>query len=334
MSAYAINLTSILAASAVILGYVIYMILKARHKIDDAKARWNERIDKMSGSPLAVEEEDGVGQVDGNPLIKTKTGTESYFSSKIPKIEGFKEWILHAGIEVNIFVFMGVSFIVGVFFGLGFFMFFHAGTTLSILFGVLGMFLLPWLFIGYLTRRRKNLFLQDFTQALDMIRRALQAGHSVDRALVMVVDHMGGPVGDAFKRVTEKMRLGETVENVLGEVANRVGVDDFRMLAIVIVLQRETGGSLAEAMENFAKVIRARQNLRKKIKSLTAEGRMTAIILISIPFFVLGAIYFTTPTFLNPLFNTAKGQNLLIIAGVMMGSGITMILRMVYKEVY
>jgi tight adherence protein B len=334
MSLYAINVMTVIIACLVFFGYVAVMVIRSRKKISDARLRYSERVEKMSGSSSAFGVTPEGEEETISSLIKSKSSTESYFTSKLPKVEGLSEWLLHAGLEVNVGVFLALSMVVGVVAGLFFFVFFNANMTIAVLLGIFGMFFLPWLFVTVLTKRRKNHFLQAFPHALDMIRRALKAGHSVDRALEMVVDHMGGPVGDAFKRVTEKMRLGESVEHVLAEVANRVGVDDFRMLAIVIVLQRETGGSLAEAMENFSKIIRARQNLRKKIKALTAEGRVSAIVLIAIPFVVLFAVYVTTPTYLDPLLYTDTGQKVLIIAAVMMSTGIAVILRMVYREIY
>lgn len=335
MNIVEINIVSVLVAFTLFLGYVFFIIFRSRRKLAEVKAKWQDKVqldskfEAMADGTVPADE-----SVQANQLLKTKTGTESYFTSKLPKVEGLKEWILHAGIELNPLAFTIFWVVIGLFIGLMFYFTMHANVLISILLAVLSTFLLPYIFISYLTHRRKNLFLQEFPHALDMIRRALKSGHSVDRALEMVVEHIGGPVGDTFKRVTEKMRLGETPENVLAEIANRVGIDDFRMLAIVIVLQRETGGSLAEAIDNFSKIIRARQNLRKKIAALSAEGRVSAIVLISIPFVVMGAIFLTTPTYLDPLFKTGTGQNLLIVASLMMSTGIGTILRMVYREIY
>lgn len=124
------------------------------------------------------------------------------------------------------------------------------------------------------------------------------------------------------------------MEIALAEVANRLGIEEFRMLAIVLILQRETGGSLAEVTDNFANIIRARENLRKKVQSLTAEVRVTAIILTSIPIFIFGIIYVVNRTYFNPLFYTEKGHILLLIGGGMLVSGIAIIMKMAYREYY
>jgi len=102
---------------------------------------------------------------------------------------------------------------------------------------------------------KKNKFLEEFPIALDMIHRALRAGHSSERALEMVAARSTGPLGGVFQQISDKIRLGEPPEIVLAEMSNRIGIDEFRMLSIVLVLQRETGGSLAESVENFSKII-------------------------------------------------------------------------------
>lgn len=212
--------------------------------------------------------------------------------------------------------------------------FFHAPFVLSFVIGTASACFFPWLLVVILTHRRKNLFLNEFPISLEMIKRALRAGHSVDRALEMVAEQDKGLTGKIFHEITNRTRLGESLESVLADISNRIGIDDFRMLAIVLVLQRETGGSLAEAVENFSKVIRAQENIRKKVKALTGEVRATATIITCIPFFIFGAVYFASPRYLEPLFITETGHTILIVGASMLSIGIGMIFRMIYKDIY
>lgn len=322
-----INIITILAAATVLIVYGLFMVFRLRHKENKEKKDWSNRLGKVL-SHAEEEEEKALS------LLKEKVGPESYFKSKLPKVEGLKEWILHSGLNINPTIFSILSGAIGISIGLVFYFVLKANIIFCLLLATVSSFLIPWAIITMATARRKGMFLEEFPIALDMIRRALRAGHSADRALEMVAKHSSGPVGDAFKIVTEKMRLGEPIEIVLGDMANRLGIDDFRMLAIVLVLQRETGGSLAEAVDNFSKIIRSRQNLRKKMSALTAEVRVTAAILSGIPFFILGAVYITSPAYLDPLFYTSRGNTLLIIGGLMLTIGITVIVRMAYKDVY
>lgn len=326
MSITLINLISLSLALVVFFGYGIFLLYRMRREASKEKFDWSRRLGKISSAEETAEST--------LTLLKSHPDPDTYFKSKLPKIEGLKEWIQHAGLDIKPPVLIGIGVGLGAMVALFFFIFVGANGLFSLLIGVASGFVVPWAFIAILTRRVKNKFLDEFPIALDMIRRALRAGHSADRALDMVAEQETGPVGEAFKAITDKMRMGGTAEAVLAEMSNRVGIDDFRMLAIVMVLQRETGGSLAEATENFSKIIRARQNLRKKVKALTAEVRVTAAILTSLPFFILGAVYFTQPHYLDSLFYTEDGHKLLIIGGVMLTIGITMIIRLAYKEIY
>lgn len=309
-------------------GYSIVVVFRMRYGDHEEGTNWSKRIEKV----LMNSGETG----DKTPLalIKENAASEAFFKSKLPKIEGYKEWLMHAGLEVSPAIFCIGCVLIGLTIGLIFLLILHTSLFFSFLICVANTFLLPWAGVTYLTKRRRNQFLEEFPNALDMVRRALRSGHSAERALEMVAEQSRGLVGEAFRTITDKMRLGESIETILADMSNRIGIDDFRMLSIVIVLQRETGGSLAEATENFAKIIRARQNLRKKMKALTAEGRTSAIILTAIPFFVLGTLYVTTPAYLDSLLYTPTGQMVLTIGGLMVVIGIAVILRMVYKEIY
>jgi tight adherence protein B len=322
------TLIPILLGAVIFAGYSLFLLIRWNFRKRDHGVDLSKRINKILEKPETTELEASLS------LIKQKAPSETFFKSKLPRIEGYREWLQHAGIEMSPVIFALVSVVLGLGVGLTFFILFKTSLFFSVLMWISSSYLLPWAIVIYLTRRRKNKFLDSFPNALDMVRRALRSGHSAERALEMVAEQVHGPVGEAFHMITDKMRLGESVENVLREMANRIGVEEFRMLSIVLVLQRETGGSLAEATENFAKIIRARQNLRKKIKALTAEGRMSALILTAIPFFILGAVYATTPNYLDPLFYNPTGQMLLTIGGLMITFGIIIILRMVYKEIY
>ena len=318
-----VNLSSLIAAVLVLLGYGLYLLYFTNES--NKKAKISRKLDGSFES----------GAEEKSDISLLKTSSDTYFKTKLPKIEGLQEWIQQAGLEIRPSIFILVSVIIGLVFIFLFIFFLHINIFISFLLGVLSAFFFPWLFIAILKNQRKKHFLEEFPIALDIIRRALRAGHSIDRAIGMVVEQMsGGPVGLAFKRLVDQLNLGRPFEEVLAEMANRIGIDDFRMLAIVIVLQRETGGSLAEAIDNFSKIIRSRQTIRKKIKALTAEVRVTAMILTAIPFVIFAAVYVTTPNYFNPLFNTERGQNILMAGILMLVLGVGLIIRMTTKETY
>ena len=297
-------------------------------KSKESALEWKRRLDPSSVTIVKKKDSEVT-------LLKTVAiSPDTYFKSKIPKVEGLQEWIQHAGLEVSPLVFVIGSAFLGMLIGIVFFILLHGRILIPILVGIVSSFFFPWLLVVFFAKRRRTAFLNEFPVALDTIRRALRVGHSTDRALAMIAEQGEGLVGETFQSLTEKMQLGAPMETALADVANRLGIEEFRMLAIVLILQRETGGSLAEVADNFANIIRARENLRKKVKSLTGEVRVTAIILTSIPLFIFGTVYVTSPNYFDPLFYTERGNTLLLIGCGMLFSGVAIIIKMAYKEYY
>lgn len=320
-------LLPLLSAFFILIVYFGYFTYQRWLLSKDRTEMMKTRISQVSYLPKKESAED-------LRLIKEDSIQESFLQSKLPKVEGLRQWLQHAGLNIRPTVFVLLSSLLALVTWFVFIVILNVSLVISILLGIIASFLFPWLLVLYLTSRRKNAFLEEFPVALDVMRRALKAGFSADRSLEMVAEQQTGQMAKIFKTIGEKMRLGEPVEVVLADMANRIGIDEFRMLAIVLVLHRETGGSLAEAMDNFSTIIRTRQNLRKKIKALTAEVRLTALILTALPFFIMGTVFITSPRYLDTLFYTDNGQVLLIIGSIMLFTGISTIIRMAYKDIY
>lgn len=323
-----INLISMFVALVLLASYGGFLFFLAYQEKTKEHIDWNRRLAEILKPPVTK-------AIETSSLLKEgSSDPEIYLKSKLPKVEGITQWLQHSGFDINPTMFLGGSaFLGGIVFLILFFIF-NMEILISLLLSLVSSFIVPWLVITYLANLQKTKFLEEFPIALDMIQRALRAGHSSERALEMVATRTTGPIATTFQQISEKINLGEPPEVVLADLSNRIGIDEFRMLSIVLILQRETGGSLAEAVENFSKIIRARQNLRKKVKALTGEVRATAMILSSIPFVISVLIYLTSPTYLDPLFYTPTGHTLLLIGGGMLALGITIIFRMAYKEIY
>ena len=192
---------------------------------------------------------------------------------------------------------------------------------------------IPFLIVSSMISKRKSEFLKIFPNALDMIRRALKAGHTPSRAMEMVAHEVDQPVGPVFRLIVDRMSLGETLENALVEASSRLDIDDFHFLAVVMILQKETGGSLSEAVENLAGLLRERSKLRMKVSALSAEGKAGGVILTALPFVFLGVINFISPGYLQPLYTTDTGHTLLIIGACLMFVGVITIMKMIKIDV-
>jgi tight adherence protein B len=326
MNVQTIDIISASVAILLFFGYVLFwVVLSYRHKRTEEE-RWRKRLKDV----LIAKGE----KVNETSLLKESADPQAYLKTNLSKEKLLAQWLQHAGLKMKPMIFLGESIAFGVFVFFLFFISFQKGLLLCLLIGILSGILFPWLLVTYLIKKQRNKFLDEFPVALDMIHRALRAGHSADHALEMVATQATGHIGKVFQQVVDKIHMGESPESVLSETSDRLGIEDFRMLAIVLVLQREMGGGLAEAVENFSNIIRARQNLQKKVKALTGEVRITAIILTCIPFVMGALIYVTSPHYLDSLFYTPRGHILLIFGGLMLSIGITIIFRMAYKEVY
>jgi tight adherence protein B len=181
---------------------------------------------------------------------------------------------------------------------------------------------LPNVWVGWKARKRGQRFNLLFPEAVDLIVRALRAGLPVQEAIANVARDIKDPVGDIFRRAQQEMQLGVPIEVALGRVAKTVQTDEFNFLVVAMSIQRDTGGNLAETMANLSALLRARQQLRLKIRAFTSEARATMLIMVGLPFLVGGGLFLISPKYMGPLFFTETGQMVAAAAGCSMGLGI------------
>jgi tight adherence protein B len=207
--------------------------------------------------------------------------------------------------------------LVGVVFGVVFRLPFYAIPVIGAFLSALPFF--------WLTRRRKKRirqFVESMPDAVDLISRALRAGHGLSSGLRLVAEEMKGPVADEFNRVFEEQNLGIPIELSLRNMADRIPVMDVRFFVIAVVIQRSTGGDLAEVLDKIGRLIRQRFELHGHVKSLTAEGRLSGVVLLALPPSLLTLILYLNYEYASELFTTPMGVKLLSItaAGQVVGA--------------
>jgi len=146
---------------------------------------------------------------------------------------------------------------------------------------------------------------------------SLKAGHSFRQGIQNVVEEGHGPAATEFKRVLTETQLGRPMDDALGEMAERVGSKNLEFVITAVTIQRQVGGSLAGLFDMVAEAVRNRQQFARKIRSLTAMGRMSAYVLVGLPFFMAGMITTINPTYMQPLYHTSLGHKL-ILGGLLM----------------
>jgi tight adherence protein B len=177
---------------------------------------------------------------------------------------------------------------------------------------------LPVLFVSFKARKRIRAFDQQLADLLITIAASLKAGHSFRHAIQSVVDEGAEPASKEFKRVLTETRLGRPMDDALTDMSFRVGSKDLTFVITAVTIQRQIGGSLAGLFDMVAETIRQRQQFARKIRGLTAMGRMSAYVLTGLPFFIAVAVTALNPSYMSPLYNTSTGH-------MLVGSGLVMI---------
>ncbi len=192
---------------------------------------------------------------------------------------------------------------------------------------------LPILYVRYRRNRRLAAFEEILPESIDLIGRALRAGHPLSSGFRMAADEGSEPVATELRRVFEEQRFGLPLQDSLLGMADRVNLVDVRILVTAILIQREVGGNLAEILDNLATVIRARFTIRRQIKVYTAQGRMTGYLLALLPFILFTILYWLNPEYMVVLFRDPIGKVLTGIALTMQLAGFIWIRKIINIEI-
>ena len=239
-----------------------------------------------------------------------------------PNASTIRQKLLAAGMNVTLgdYAFASISLAVAMAFMLYLVMDMAPGVALggSLLVGI-G---LPNVWVGWRAKKRGQKFNLLFPEAVDLIVRALRAGLPVQEAIGNVARDIKDPVGGIFQRVQQEVQLGTPIEAALWRAAKTVQTDEFNFLIGAMSIQRDTGGNLAETLANLSALLRARQQLRLKIRAFTSEARTTMLIMAGLPFLVGGGLFLVSPDYIGALVTTETGQMIAAAAGCSMGIGI------------
>jgi len=189
--------------------------------------------------------------------------------------------------------------------------------------------LIPYACLYYLRSRRFRRFEELLPDTIDLMTRALRAGHTITSAIEMVSQEVPEPVASEFRQVFEEQNFGLPIREAMLNLARRVPLPDVSFLVTAILVQKETGGNLAEILEKTTFVIRERFRLRGQLRIYTAQGRLTAWILVALPFFLFGVMTFLNPEYELVLIHDPGGQKLIYIGLIMMVIGVLVIRKVV-----
>ena len=235
-----------------------------------------------------------------------------------------KKWTLQQYIYASLGLFFAVAAIV----------YLKSGAPLLAL--AVGAFAgagIPHVVVNFLIKKRATQFTVKFADAIDLLVRGLRSGLPVAETLSIVSSEVPGPVGEEFKLITERMKIGKSMEDALQDTANRLNMAEFSFFCITLAIQRETGGNLAETLANLSDVLRKRAQMKLKIRAMSSESKASAYIVGSLPFIVFGMIFWVNPGYIGKFFEDER----LMVAGmggmVWMGIGAFIMAKMVSFEI-
>ena len=192
---------------------------------------------------------------------------------------------------------------------------------------------LPMFLLRRSRTKRLNKFEEHFPEALDLMSRSIRAGHAFSAGLKMVADECSDPIGPEFRKAFDEQNFGLPLKDALNNLAVRIPLLDVRFFVTAVLIQRETGGNLAEILENLAYVVRERFKILRQVRVYTAHGRMTGYVLLALPAFLAVALMFINPDHMNLLFTEKIGRMMLLGCAVMQTIGYVWIRKIVTIEV-
>ena len=320
------NLPVILIIAGAFLAFTLLVFLLGGPSVGKAKTR---RLASVKDRHAASTEAVVAAQM--RKTIASSQG-HSTLTNLMPRREELEKRIRRTGKgwTVTQYMFASMALFVAVTGGL---LALRAPILMAGLVGLMISLGLPYLVVGMAIKKRVKKFNARFPDAIDLLVRGLKSGLPVTETFQVVSQELPGPVGEEFKGVVERIRIGNTMESALQESAEMLGTPEFQFFCITIQIQRETGGNLAETLANLSEVLRKRAQMKLKIKAMSSEAKASAYIVGALPFFVFGVVWSMNPSYLAGFFTEQR----LIVTGlgglVWMGIGAGIMAKMISFEI-
>jgi tight adherence protein B len=268
---------------------------------------------------------------ENNSIIKkrilSKTPAVQRLLLEMPRISLLDRMLVQSGMSWSVAEFLGITLMAAIvaFFAASYF----ALPLLMRIALAAAAAAVPYQLIARATAKRLHRIEEQLPDALDLMSRAMRAGHAFPTALKMVGDEMNDPLATEFRAAFDEVNFGISTADALMNLATRVPSTDLRYFVIAVLIQRETGGNLSELLDSISTIIRDRIKLLGQVRVLSAEGKMSAWVLGLLPFGAAAMIQLTNPKFLEVLFTDPGGQKMVMAAGALMVLGVFVMRRVI-----
>lgn len=304
----------LIALSLPILGALI--LIAAAFTGGKERERFKRRVKDVGGGPsLSQAHKDRTVNVKLSTSDSSIPALDRLIKRALPRREELRQRLARTGLEISLGTYLTICLVVAI-----------VCFTLLMLTGKLPMaaaaiaglatgIALPHVVTGLLAKRRQAKFIANFPEAIDLMTRGLKSGLPIIESIKTAGQEVPNPVGSELRRVTDAVRLGNKLEDELTETSNRLALQEFKFFTISLAIQNETGGNLAETLNNLSDVLRKRRQLKLKIKALSSEAKTSAYIIGSLPFVMAAIIYMINPGYISTLIVDPRGH-------VMIGLGL------------
>jgi tight adherence protein B len=323
MSPFIVAVAVFLAVTATVAAGAIWFQGSAETKVED-------RLALLTGAKIAGGGKDNLLK-DSGVLIHPLDATQNILSAFLGRFRNLSLWFEQADVKFSPAKFFGVCALLAFAGGLtavvaGL----HPGFAPAI--GLLcGMLPVGWL--TFRRRRRFKIFGHQLIDALELMARALRSGHSLSAGFQLVAEEMVAPIATEFRRVFDEQNLGIPMDEALNNMTKRIPNLDLKFFATALILQRQTGGDLAEILDKISRLIRERFAIWGQVQALTGEGRLSGIVLLALPPCLFIAVYKMNPEYMAPMFTDTMGKQMLAGATIMQFLGALVIKKIVNIKV-
>ncbi|GJL66020.1 MAG: hypothetical protein NPIRA05_09910 [Nitrospirales bacterium] len=265
-----------------------------------------------------------------NVIRQRATGNVQWLNvllAKVTSLSAIETLLIQANSHMPLSVFVLISFVTAAFAAMAAALY-HLGILGMLGCGLVGLFL-PYMYMRWKRKKRFLVFQQQLPDALDLMARALRAGHAFSVGMKMVGDEFPDPIGPEMGRAVEEISYGIEIPEALKSLSKRIECVDLKFFVTALIVQRETGGNLAEIIEAISRLIRLRFELLGRVQALSAEGKWSAIVLMALPIVLLFGLSWINPEYMDPLYSDPTGQLMLAVAIVWMSIGGMVIKRMI-----
>ena len=255
--------------------------------------------------------------------LEEKRKYENAFIGKLQPL------IMRAGLNISLKKFVLLAIVIGfIFFEIA--LQFHLPAIIDFLIFIIASGVIPIFVLKTIIARRQDYFIKEFPNALDMLVRGVKSGMAPQQCFIQISKEIPGPCGEEFVNIVNEVQAGITLSNAIYRSYDRIKINELKFFACVISIQQQTGGNLAEIVQNIINVMRGRVQLQNKAKALASEAKAQTIVLGSMPFFIVGLITYVNYSYISLLWTTSIGKIILGISLTMMFIGI-MVMRKIGK---